>query len=186
MPTSSRTYAMSTTTIGALILRDDWTCAYCGRRMSQGTIASLVFDHVIPRGFNGYSPRPENIVVACQSCNIWKADYGVRETFGPAAVAEVSRRCAIYIGLRGGPVARELRRLGRDLGDRLYPWAADYRANEARRNLARYHAARAEAARQGIGGGVHFPFGALPRQGACSCQSCAEERAAMGGWAITP
>jgi hypothetical protein len=167
MPTTSRTFAMSTTTIGALILRDDWTCAYCGRRFNEETISSLVFDHVIPRDAPGYSPRPENIVVACNGCNIWKSDYGVEESFGAATAIEVARRCAIYIGVRGGPRARELRRLGRDLGDRLYPWAREYRANEARRNLARYHARRAEAARDGVGGAGHFPFGALAQEKTC-------------------
>lgn len=152
---------MSTTTIGALILRDDWTCAYCLRRMNEETISSLVFDHVIPRGLPGYSPRPENIVVACQSCNIYKADYGVVESFGEAAAREVARRCATYIGTRGGPEARELRRLGRELGDRLYPWAVEYRAAEAQRSLARYHARRAAAAADGIGGGRDFPFGGV-------------------------
>lgn len=159
MSTTSRTFAMSTTTIGALILRDNWTCAYCRRRMGEDTLSSLVFDHVIPRGADGYSPRPENIVVACQSCNQYKGDYSVIDSFGERGAREVARRCAIYIGLRGGPRARKLRRLGRELGDRLYPWAAEYRAAEAARSLARYHARRAAATAEGIGGGRHFPFG---------------------------
>lgn len=126
---------------------------------------SLVFDHVIPRGSPGFSSLPHNVVVACQSCNIIKADGGIEEIFGPAAVAEVQRRTAIYIGRRGGPLARELRRVGRELGDHLYPWAAEYRAAEAERSLARYHTRRAAALREGIGGAAAFPFGELQEKG---------------------
>jgi HNH endonuclease len=162
---------MSTTTIGALILRDDWTCAYCKRKMGEASLSSLVFDHVIPRGFPGYSPRPENVVVACQACNMFKGDREVAECFGDAAANEVARRCAIYIGLRGGRRAQELRRLGRELGDRLYPWAADYRAAGAARSLARYHARRAAATAEGICGGRHFPFGGEEKT--CKFLGCA-------------
>lgn len=176
MPTTSRTFAMSTTTIGALLLRDrppgalivvvGWltSCAYCGRVMGEDDRSRVVFDHVIPRGFPGYSPRPENIVVSCQCCNIVKADGGV-DYFGAATVEEVRRRTSTYIGLRGGPIARELRAVGRELGDHLYPWAAEYRAAEAQRSLARYHARRAAALREGIGGATAFPFGALREKG---------------------
>ena len=159
MPTTSRTYAWSTTTIGALILRDAWTCCYCGRTMNEDTIASLVFDHVAPRTSDACTCGPENVVVACQSCNIVKGELSVEDIF-PSALPEIARRTAIYIGRRGGPRSVELRRLGRELGDRLYPWAAEYRAREAEKSLARYHRRRAAALSAGIGGATHFPFGA--------------------------
>lgn len=156
MPTTTRTYAWSTTTIGALILRDEWTCCYCGRRMSEDTISRLVFDHVVPRTSSACTPRPENVVVACQVCNLVKGELPVEDVFS-SAIEEIARRTAIYIGRRGGPRADELRRLGRELGDRVYPWAAEYRAREAEKSLARYHRRRALA---GISGGASFPFGA--------------------------
>lgn len=178
MPTTSRTFAMSTTTIGTVLMRDrppdapiviaGWrtSCAYCRRVMGEADRSKIVFDHVIPRGFPGYSPRPENIVVACQCCNIVKAD-GAIDYFGAAAVAEVRRRTSTYIGLGGGPVARELRAAGRELGDRLYPWAPERRAEWVRRSAERRrHAriAREHAERDGLGG-VAFPFGALREKG---------------------
>lgn len=158
MPTTSRTYAWSTTTIGALILRDDWTCCYCGRQMDEACLSSLVFDHVEPRTSPTCSTSPRNVVVACQGCNIWKGDSSVAEVF-PEALPEIARRTAISIGRRSGPRAAELRRLGRELGDRLYPWAAEYRAREAEKSLARYHRRRTEALARGIRGGSAFPFG---------------------------
>jgi hypothetical protein len=126
--------------------------------MSEETIASLVFDHVVPRDSPACDPSPCNVVVSCQSCNIIKADAPAEDVF-PSALPEIARRTAIYIGRRGGPRAAELRRLGRELGDRLYPWAAEYRAREAEKSLARYHARRAAARSAGIGGATHFPFG---------------------------
>lgn len=187
MPTTSRTFAMSTTTIGALLLRDrppgalivvaGWltSCAYCGRAMGEDDRSRIVFDHVIPRGFSGYSPRPENVVVACQCCNILKADCGV-DYFGAAAVEEVARRASTYIGLRGGPAARELRAVGRELGDHLYPWAAERRVEWVRRSAERRRAAklvREQAIRDGLGG-VGFPFGALQEK-ACNLSQSAQD-----------
>ncbi len=177
MSTASRTFAMSTTTIGALLLRDrppgalivvaGWltSCAYCGRVMGEDERTRIAFDHVIPREHAGCCSRPENVVVSCQSCNIIKADGGIEDIFGADAMAEVQRRTAIYIGRRGGSVAQELRRVGRELGDHLYPWAAEYRAVEAEKSLARYHARRAAALREGVGGATAFPFGALQEKG---------------------
>jgi len=140
MPVTSRTYAMSTTTIGAVILRDDWTCAYCSRRLHEDQV---VFDHVIPR-VDGGSSRPYNIVVACHRCNWWKGDGAIPVH----AVGEVHRRLSL-------PLDREA---GRELGDRLYPWAADYRAREAAKSLARYYARQDRG--RGLEG-IAFPFGAL-------------------------
>lgn len=175
MPTTSRTFAMSTTTIGAIVLRDrppgalivvnGWlsSCAYCGRVLNEENRTSLVFDHVIPRGHPECCSRPENVVVACQACNIQKGDASVIEAF-PHALPEVMRRTAIYVGRRGGPRAQELRRVGRELGDHLYPWAAEYRAAEAERSLARWRSRRAAALSAGLGG-TAFPFGELQEKG---------------------
>lgn len=51
-----------------VFLRDGFRCQYCrGRFRAQ----NLTFDHVIPRSRGGISSW-ENIVTACQSCNIKK------------------------------------------------------------------------------------------------------------------
>ena len=51
-----------------LIIRDNFTCQYCGRRTHPLTI-----DHVIPRHYGGKDTW-ENLVVACQACNNRKAN----------------------------------------------------------------------------------------------------------------
>jgi len=51
-----------------VFLRDQWTCQYCGNKFKT---RELTFDHVIPRAKGGVSEW-ENIVAACQPCNIKK------------------------------------------------------------------------------------------------------------------
>ncbi|MFZ0390021.1 MAG: HNH endonuclease [Calditrichia bacterium] len=46
-----------------LMIRDDYTCQYCGHKKLPLTI-----DHVIPRNYGGRD-NWENLVVACQKCN---------------------------------------------------------------------------------------------------------------------
>src|SRR3954451_20815303 len=46
---------------GAVLERDDWTCAYCGRETTE-------VDHVAPRARGG-SSTPTNLVAACRPCN---------------------------------------------------------------------------------------------------------------------
>ncbi|OPX34162.1 HNH endonuclease [candidate division KSB1 bacterium 4484_188] len=51
-----------------LIIRDNHTCQYCGKKTSPLTI-----DHVIPKHYGGKDTW-ENLVVACQACNHRKAN----------------------------------------------------------------------------------------------------------------
>jgi len=51
-----------------LLIRDNYTCQYCGRRTYPLTI-----DHVIPKQFGGKDTW-ENLVVACLACNNKKAN----------------------------------------------------------------------------------------------------------------
>lgn len=51
-----------------VFLRDRWDCQYCGGHFRTN---ELTFDHVIPRSRGGHSSW-ENIVAACQPCNIKK------------------------------------------------------------------------------------------------------------------
>ncbi len=51
-----------------LFLRDQWSCQYCGDHFKAN---DLTFDHVVPRSKGGHSTW-ENIVAACQPCNIRK------------------------------------------------------------------------------------------------------------------
>jgi len=52
----------------AIFARDGYRCQYCGRRGVKMTI-----DHVIPRGLGGEFVW-ENLVCACQACNMKKGD----------------------------------------------------------------------------------------------------------------
>lgn len=53
----------------AVLLRDGFTCRYCG---AQAYEASLHVDHVIPRALGG-GDDPVNLVTACWSCNLHKS-----------------------------------------------------------------------------------------------------------------
>ena len=46
-----------------ILLRDDETCQYCGKRSRD-----LTLDHVIPRSRGGQSTW-ENLVACCRACN---------------------------------------------------------------------------------------------------------------------
>lgn len=52
-----------------VFVRDSFTCVYCGDRL-----APLHCDHVIPLSRGGAS-QPDNLVTACQDCNL---DKGAR------------------------------------------------------------------------------------------------------------
>ena len=54
-----------------ILLRDDYTCQYCGQR---GQAQELTIDHVVPVSRGGASTSWENQVVACRRCNGRKAD----------------------------------------------------------------------------------------------------------------
>lgn len=152
MPVTSRTYAVQPSTIGAVILRDGSTCAYCMRRLAF-TRAELaesgawrgLFDHVIARELGGLG-NASNVVCCCYTCNLIKGSGPVPE----AARAEVQRRLA-------EPIDREA---GRELARTIYPWvdarlAAKREANKRRRARLREEARHL--------GGTSFPFGHLAR-----------------------
>jgi len=54
-----------------VFLRDRFCCQYCGRRFPT---QELTFDHVMPRSRGGRTSW-ENVVTACQACNLAKADH---------------------------------------------------------------------------------------------------------------
>lgn len=56
-----------------VILRDQYTCQYCGKQTQE-----LTLDHVIPR-FLGGEHSWENVVSACKACNHHKAGRTPRE-----------------------------------------------------------------------------------------------------------
>jgi 5-methylcytosine-specific restriction endonuclease McrA len=62
-----------------LMLRDGWSCQYCGRR---GSPRELNVDHVLPRSRGG-NDSWENLVVACHPCNRKKGRLTPREAEMP-------------------------------------------------------------------------------------------------------
>jgi 5-methylcytosine-specific restriction endonuclease McrA len=54
--------------------RDNYTCQYCGRMGPDLTI-----DHIVPRSLGGKTSW-ENVVVACQACNVRKGNRRLDET----------------------------------------------------------------------------------------------------------
>ena len=66
-----KNYVVPTKTVpftrATLFLRDEFTCQYCGYKGKD-----LTFDHVVPKSRGGKT-RWNNVVAACQSCNLRKA-----------------------------------------------------------------------------------------------------------------
>ena len=66
-----KNYVVPTKTVpftrATLFLRDEFTCQYCGYKGRD-----LTFDHVVPKSRGGKT-RWDNVVAACQSCNLRKA-----------------------------------------------------------------------------------------------------------------
>jgi len=54
-----------------ILVRDDFTCQYCGRGVPEGVILQL--DHIIPLSKGGIGEE-ENLITACQECNSGKSD----------------------------------------------------------------------------------------------------------------
>lgn len=54
-----------------VLLRDDFTCAYCGRKD-----AKMVADHVIPSSKGG-GDEFSNLVCACENCNRSKSNMTI-------------------------------------------------------------------------------------------------------------
>jgi HNH endonuclease len=70
--------------------RADYRCEYCGVDLLESPRAYKLWqnDHIVPVSHGGKSD-PENLAVACKSCN-WdfKCDYDPREAAGPNAFRE--------------------------------------------------------------------------------------------------
>lgn len=58
-----------------LLLRDRYTCQYCG---AQPPVSELTLDHIVPRSRGGVSSW-ENLVVACRRCNLRKENLTPEE-----------------------------------------------------------------------------------------------------------
>ena len=58
-----------------ICLRDDWTCGYCLKKMSQ---RDCTIDHIIPTSLGGET-RWDNVVISCGKCNNKKSNKTIKE-----------------------------------------------------------------------------------------------------------
>ncbi|MFQ5641662.1 MAG: HNH endonuclease [bacterium] len=58
-----------------LLLRDNYTCQYCGKTENPN---ELTLDHILPQSRGGKSVW-ENLVTSCQKCNTCKGDRTPKE-----------------------------------------------------------------------------------------------------------
>lgn len=65
----------STVSTAALIRRDGWMCAYCGKFL---TLDMMTVDHVIPT-LRGGPDTLANTVISCRECNASKGDMTAKE-----------------------------------------------------------------------------------------------------------
>jgi len=61
-----------------ILIRDNFTCQYCGRTAKHGV--ALQIDHICPK-IRGGTDEKNNLITACWDCNIGKRDY-YSEDFG--------------------------------------------------------------------------------------------------------
>ena len=81
----------------AIYLRDQFTCAYCGRNLSRANPREVTLDHLTPQ-CRGENHHESNLVTACSTCNFrrqdrpWKAWVSeVNPALAPELVARISR-----------------------------------------------------------------------------------------------
>ncbi len=58
-----------------IIIRDEYTCQYCGNRFRD---EELTVDHIIPRSKGG-EQEWDNVAAACIKCNQAKSDYYLKD-----------------------------------------------------------------------------------------------------------
>ncbi|MDQ6942398.1 MAG: HNH endonuclease [Candidatus Eremiobacteraeota bacterium] len=79
-----------------VLLRDDYTCVYCGTR---GSSHDMTVDHVVPRSRGGSSAW-ENLVACCSACNARKRDRTPAEARMPLRRAPREPRCIPWLVVR--------------------------------------------------------------------------------------
>lgn len=117
----SRTSLFSTSKIGAIIIRADSKCEWCGESLNRRkrkdkngghkleSIARwrkrFVLDHIVPRSKGGSLTDASNIALSCKACNL------LRPSNSDIITDRFSKRESLFINI------------GRILGDILYTWA---------------------------------------------------------------
>jgi len=84
----------------AVLLRDNYTCQYCGQRPSR---SEMTIDHVMPR-IRGGTTTWENVVCACLRCNTRKGSRTPEEAHMPLRRSPFRPRYCAVVLLSGAPV----------------------------------------------------------------------------------
>ena len=90
--------SVSTRTRFEIFKRDGFRCRYCGKTTMETV---LHVDHVVPRAGGG-TDDPENLITACQACNLGKSDVPLTESRLPEpmtteALQEQTNQIAAYL-----------------------------------------------------------------------------------------
>ena len=86
-----------------VLLRDDYTCAYC---VTRGSSHDMTVDHVVPRSRGGSSAW-ENLVACCAACNARKRDRTPVEARMPLRRAPREPRSIPWVVVRRNTAADE-------------------------------------------------------------------------------
>ena len=82
-----------------ILIRDKFRCQYCGERRAA---PDLTLDHITPRAQGGRS-TPENLVVACLTCNQRKASRTPEQARMPLLTSQRELRVGLDARPRAGP-----------------------------------------------------------------------------------
>jgi 5-methylcytosine-specific restriction endonuclease McrA len=76
----------------AIYHRDNWSCVYCGRRVTDSAEVPVVLtlDHLLPKSLGGTNDA-SNLVSACRQCNCSRQDRAWTE-FAPGGAQRRIRR----------------------------------------------------------------------------------------------
>jgi hypothetical protein len=105
----------------AILVRDGFTCMYCGRNLKDAPPAEVTLDHLVPCSKGGTN-QSDNLVCACRSCNSSRGSRDLSD-FAPGGALD---RIAVQRYL---PVNLELAKA--ILSDRIAELVADVECGDA-------------------------------------------------------
>lgn len=74
----------------AIYLRDDFSCAYCGRDLKAAAPEEVNLDHLVPRSLGGGNDA-SNLITACRSCNCSRGNRAYADYATGGAVDRIER-----------------------------------------------------------------------------------------------
>ena len=74
-----------------IMVRDGFSCIYCGQSPLTHRGVELTLDHVVPLAAGG-SDLPHNIVIACRQCNTSKGSAVLHQSFASQIHEAIAKR----------------------------------------------------------------------------------------------